>query len=349
MLNCSVRRVYADSVVVHEIASTPPDSNSNYYFRSIQLDGSYAVSGSGGSGALPAYGYISNGNLYFHLDHSGGAKFSILTFYFTNPIHLHKDYRYEFSYGIYGESYGGLNDPMIGAIEFYDSSNNIIDLLTFNYKLAGSGGPSPSTNVTYTPDRELTITHVMLVINHTMINTACDMYLSPVHCVQRVPVSVEAIGDAADRVQGSIDSQTDQLIQGQQEQTSAIGGFFQSLLNGIMSLFIPSQAYFDTFFSDLNSWMSDHFGALYYPISLIVDIGNRLVNLPVGDQPSITLPGVEIQGQKLWDTTTYTFDFSDGLGLGTIYQLYLTVVDCIIAIALVNLAKHKMEQIQRGS
>ena len=156
------------------------------------------------------------------------------------------------------------------------------------------------------------------------------------------------IQNSASQLQDSISSQTQTITDATEQQTSAIGGFFGNLLNGIISLFVPSQEYFSGFFSEFNDWMEEHFGALYYPISLIVDILQRLAALPVGQQPSITLPGVTIQGQKLWDSTTYTFDFSDGLGLSTIYQLYLTVVDCLLAFALVNLARHKMEQIQRG-
>lgn len=156
------------------------------------------------------------------------------------------------------------------------------------------------------------------------------------------------IQNSAAALQQSIDNQTQAQINATEQQTSAIGGFFENLLNGIMSLFIPSTEYFTQFFNDFNTWMEEHFGALYYPIALIVDVLQRLAALPVNQQPSITLPGVTIQGQKLWDETTYKFDFSDGLGLGTIYQLYLTVVDCIIAIGLVNLAKRKMEEIQKG-
>lgn len=158
----------------------------------------------------------------------------------------------------------------------------------------------------------------------------------------------QQIIDSTSQLQDSINSQTQTITDATEQQTSAIGGFFENLLNGIMSLFIPSTEYFTQFFNDFNTWMEEHFGALYYPIALIVDVLQRLAALPVDQQPSITLPGVTIQGQKLWDETTYKFDFSDGLGLNTIYQLYLTVVDCIIAIGLVNLAKRKMEEIQKG-
>lgn len=159
----------------------------------------------------------------------------------------------------------------------------------------------------------------------------------------------QQISDSQAALQQSIDNQTSAIVDATEQQTSAIGGFFSNLFSSISALILPSQEYFSSFFSEFNDWMKEHFGALYYPIALIIDILERLAALPVSDQPSITLPGVTIQGEKLWDETTYTFDFSDGLGLSNLYQLYLTVVDCIIAIALVNLAKHKMEQIEKGT
>lgn len=195
------------------------------------------------------------------------------------------------------------------------------------------------------PDRNISLSEISLTISNSTTSQLVRVY--PLKILETDPQS--AVIDSISQLQNSINNQTSTIVDATEQQTSAIGGFFSNLFSSISALILPSQEYFSSFFSEFNVWMEEHFGALYYPIALIIDILERLSDLPVSDQPSITLPGITIQGQKLWDDTTYTFDFSDGLGLSNLYQLYLTVVDCIIAIALVNLAKHKMEQIEKGT
>lgn len=136
------------------------------------------------------------------------------------------------------------------------------------------------------------------------------------------------------------------------DQTEQQKGFFQGLLdgilNGIKSFFIPSGDFFTQYFDDWNTWMSDHFGILYYPLDLFIDLCNRLLHLSVPDDPTITFPALQVGDTTLLAAQTYTFDFSGLPSVDNLHNIYLTVVDVIVVIWLVNLAKNKLNEIMSG-
>lgn len=317
-----------------------------HYYGSLYFD-TYIASDSSGSGS----GIWTDSDTCHVTYTTSKTKYSIFSGSFRKPITLKKDYQYTIKFGLkYAKSTTAGNN-IFGSMELYDGDIQIPGL---SYSYEGLSGSATPITIDFVADQNYSITKFMFSIGNSDSGSVSgtrvtDFELIPLSVVQRSPATVEAIEQQTADLQQTIDNQTSATVEATEQQTSAIGGFFSNLFSSISALILPSQEYFSSFFSEFNDWMEEHFGALYYPIALIVDILERLADLPVSDQPSITLPGITIQGQKLWDDTTYTFDFSDGLGLQNLYQLYLTVVDCIIAISLVNLAKHKMEQIEKGT
>ena len=51
------------------------------------------------------------------------------------------------------------------------------------------------------------------------------------------------------------------------------------LVNALKSLFIPRDDFFNTYFEELKTWFSDRLGFLSYPLELILDLLNRILNI----------------------------------------------------------------------
>lgn len=119
------------------------------------------------------------------------------------------------------------------------------------------------------------------------------------------------------------------------------------IINGIKSLFIPSDGFIENFFNNLKNWFSDRLGFLFYPFELIIDILNKMLNInfsePVFNIPDINEP---FTNTKLISATTYNLNslLENGV-FKTIHDIYFVFVDAFIIFGLVNLAKRKFEEV----
>lgn len=119
------------------------------------------------------------------------------------------------------------------------------------------------------------------------------------------------------------------------------------ILDGLKSLFIPEDGFFETFFEDMKNWFSERLGFLFYPFELIIDILNKMLNInftePIFNIPDIKEPFTDT---KLISATTYNLNnMLSNSTLENMHNIYLVVVDAIIIFALVNLAKRKFEEV----
>ena len=119
------------------------------------------------------------------------------------------------------------------------------------------------------------------------------------------------------------------------------------LLDGLKSLFVPSDEFFNTFFTNLKEWFSDRLGFLFYPFELIIDILNKIMNInfsePVFEIPDINEP---FTNSKLISATSYNLnDLLKNNIFKTVHNIYLLCVDAFIVFGLVNLAKRKFEEV----
>lgn len=188
----------------------------------------------------------------------------------------------------------------------------------------------------------------------------------------------QAIADSIDQqteeLKDSIDNQTeehrnmfqrlgDRISGFFTDLTSSIKGFFDDLLTGILDgikkLFVPEEGYFTEYFAAWDQWMNDHFGALYYPFDLMLDVLNRFLTLEVPEKPVITFPSIHfrIPGQgivKLTDAvefniyTAYTANGVFGGSFGALYRSYQVIVTAIFVFSLANLARKKLNSIMGG-
>lgn len=98
--------------------------------------------------------------------------------------------------------------------------------------------------------------------------------------------------------------------------------------------------FIDDYFSDLNESFHDRFGVLYLPFYLLEDFVLGLHDaLGHDSEPIIHIPDV-----KLMDTvliSSFDFNFNDLLAndtFKTIHDIYLIVVDAIMAVLVLRLA-----------
>lgn len=123
------------------------------------------------------------------------------------------------------------------------------------------------------------------------------------------------------------------------------------LLEMLKSLFIPSDNFFNDWLSDMNNYFSDRFGIIYYPFDLVIDFLTRVVDTcsNVSSNAVLSVPDLTFMGVTL--IHSFTFDFNSLLvndGLKTVYNIYLVVVDVILSLMLVNLAKNTFTEVFGG-
>lgn len=164
---------------------------------------------------------------------------------------------------------------------------------------------------------------------------------------------LDSFGSLTNEIKDATEKQTEEHRGMFERLGDRISGFFDNLLSGILDglkgLIIPDDGYFDQYFADWDAWMEDHFGALYYPFDLILDVLNRFLTLEVPETPSIVFPTLQVGETVLLEAQTYTF-FGEGSlsALNGLYQTYRMVVTAIFVFALSNLAWRKLNSIMGG-
>ncbi len=119
------------------------------------------------------------------------------------------------------------------------------------------------------------------------------------------------------------------------------------LINALKSLFIPSDNYLSTYFDDLLNWFSDRLGFLAYPLELILDVLDRIVNINFSE-PIIQIPNFVEPSTNEIIISSRTYNLNDLLENNTFkvcHDVYFILVDAVIIFGLVNLLKHKIEEV----
>ena len=121
------------------------------------------------------------------------------------------------------------------------------------------------------------------------------------------------------------------------------------LVDAIKSLFIPSDGFFNDFFTNLKEWFSDRLGFLFYPFELLIDLLNRILNINL-NEPTFSIP--EVREPSTGNVLFYEkkFNFNDILlqneAFETMHNIYFIIVDAIVVFGLVNLIKKKLEEVE---
>lgn len=130
--------------------------------------------------------------------------------------------------------------------------------------------------------------------------------------------------------------------------TSALSDLGDFLLDGLKSLFIPEDGYFGDLLDRLNTFFSDRFGFLYFPIEHLISLTARFLALQ-DPAPSITFPELGWDGEVIIPETIYTFDFLDEEPWSTVHEYYLMAMDVALIMAFVKLLLRKYEEVISGN
>lgn len=119
------------------------------------------------------------------------------------------------------------------------------------------------------------------------------------------------------------------------------------LLEGLKSLFIPDEEFLTNYFDELMNWFSDRLGFLSYPLELILDLLDRILNINF-EEPIIQIPDFiePSTNEKIISSTTYNLNsLLENNVFRTCHDIYFILVDAVIVFGLVNLLKHKLEEV----
>lgn len=87
---------------------------------------------------------------------------------------------------------------------------------------------------------------------------------------------------------------------------------YNDIVEGLKSLFIPSDGYFLSKKTELENFATDHFGALYQAPSVMIDLIKKFLTMSP-QEPSITLPAIQFDfnGQRyvLSESVNYSFSW----------------------------------------
>lgn len=129
--------------------------------------------------------------------------------------------------------------------------------------------------------------------------------------------------------------------------TSALSDLGEFIIDGISSLFLPSDDFFSTTFDDLNEFFSDRLGLLYTPIDLLT----RFVNLIYGTDAEfsgIPFPALTWDGYTLYEGSTVQFDILENDTFKQVQKYLYFLTDVMMIGALVALIQRKYEEVLSG-
>ncbi len=119
------------------------------------------------------------------------------------------------------------------------------------------------------------------------------------------------------------------------------------LIDALKSLFIPDNDFLTNYFNELMDWFSDRLGFLFYPLELILDVLDRIISINF-EEPIIQIPDFiePSTNEKIINSTTYNLNsLLENDIFKTCHNVYLILVDAVIVFGLVNLLKHKLEEV----
>lgn len=119
------------------------------------------------------------------------------------------------------------------------------------------------------------------------------------------------------------------------------------LIDGLKTLFIPSDDFFSTYFEDLRDWFSDRLGFLWTPFDIIIEILEDISSINFSE-PVISCPDIYEPFTNTKIISSFSFNFNsllDNNTFKTVHNIYLICVDAIIIFAMIHLTHKKIEEV----
>lgn len=245
-------------------------------------------------------------------------------------------------FGFYDDSFSDpLYNASIGSFSFSDEP--------FGGTVGGPGGgqvtpPEPEPPGWDSPDGWL----------GSLINSIIEGIRELIDGISNIAGNIAKLpGLIADALRSMLNAIKNAITAIGNQISSAIEALGNFLIEGLKSLFIPSEGYFEGKAIEMRTWLEEHLGLLVYPFTLVADLADRVAGLQNGE-PIVHVPEIAYiqdtekyvliaeQDVNIYDQVNRKQIFLD------IHKYYLMAMDAAIAMALVVLAWKKFDQITGG-
>lgn len=170
-----------------------------------------------------------------------------------------------------------------------------------------------------------------------------DTYCAPTDLMCHINNIIRNIKNVFEKIGRSISSVIQKI-------TDLISSIFQSIVSALQNLFIPSNNFINTFFSNQYELLQSKLGFLLSPFTLIANLLNRFINI----EPNhvISYNGFTLPIFNVAILPSFTFDFvsffNESPELATMYSYYRVGVVAIIYILFLNLCYKKFKSLIGG-
>lgn len=120
-----------------------------------------------------------------------------------------------------------------------------------------------------------------------------------------------------------------------------------NIIEGLKSLFVPDEGFFDDKKAEMEAFLEEHFGVIYTAPNMFITVLRKLLTISPG-QPSITIPAISFDflGETFYlfkePISVNLYDFiAKGTPLYSIYQFYRACVTAILIYTFIDYAINK--------
>lgn len=126
------------------------------------------------------------------------------------------------------------------------------------------------------------------------------------------------------------------------------------LVEALKALFVPSEEFINSWVSDLNDWLGQKLGVLYFPFEIVINFLTRVGEIAETNTAIIHIPQFDLNFMGYTATVfhEYTYNLNDILQNETyrnIHSIYLVVVDVVLWLGLVVLMYNTFTTIFGGN
>ena len=148
----------------------------------------------------------------------------------------------------------------------------------------------------------------------------------------------------ANSIKGFFDNVVNSLVNLMNVLKNAITDLGTFIIDGLKSLFIPSDDYFQTYFNDLYDFFDEKLGILFFPFEIITSLLNKFLSITEGSGV-INIPNVYVMDYLIIQATSFDLKAAFTQILGNYYSLYYAFVDCIFIFIFINSIKRRLDNI----
>lgn len=258
-----------------------------------------------------------------------------------------------YAFSFYLSSYKSLSDQDVTNNKIDDISNSVTNISNSITNISNKITNSTTTitnaisNVTTTITNAVnkaadTITGNADKNSQNVINSANQNSQKEIDSAkQNSQNEISAAKENADAIQKNLDDNTGKVNEKLEDVKK---GIIAGIIDGLKSLFIPSDDFFKSYFDDLYQWFSDRLGFLMFPIDLILQLIDVFVSSSSVDCV-LTLPSFSIMNEQLWQEQSFNLTSF----LNEHFSMLVTAIRLVssigLIIAFVNYCERKWEEV----